>query len=253
MAGSGRKRNLYSPDSKDHFRISRSKIDLFLNCARCFYLDRRLGVSQPSGPPFSLNNAVDDLLKKEFDGYRAAKKPHPLFVEYGIEAIPFAHPELDTWRDSLRKGIEYCVPGTNLRVGGGIDDVWVNPQGELIIADYKATSKKTEVSLDADWQIAYKRQMEIYQWLFRRNGFNVNPTGYFVYCNGITETDRFDATLKFSIKILPYRGSDEWIDGAVRDLYRCLNANTLPKAADGCAFCAYREAARGVEREIVLA
>jgi hypothetical protein len=253
VAGSGRKRNLYSPDSQEHFRISRSKIDLFLSCARCFYLDRRLGVSQPSGPPFSLNNAVDDLLKKEFDSYRAAGKPHPLCVEHGIEAIPFAHPELEAWRDSLRRGIDYCVPGTNLKVCGGVDDVWVNQKGELIIADYKATSKKTEVSLDADWQIAYKRQMEIYQWLFRRNGFEVNPTGYFVYCNGITETDRFDATLKFSIKILPYRGSDEWIDGVVGDLHRCLKSNTLPKAADGCQFCGYREAAHAVERQLAMA
>ena len=40
---------------------------------------------------------------------------------------------------------------------------------ELIIVDYKATAKNGEVNLDADWQIGYKRQMEIYQWLFRQN------------------------------------------------------------------------------------
>ncbi len=39
-----RTRNLYDPASKEPFRLSRSKIDLFLECARCFYLDRRLGV-----------------------------------------------------------------------------------------------------------------------------------------------------------------------------------------------------------------
>jgi len=57
-----------------------------------------------------------------------------------------------------------------------IDDIWVGLDGQLFIVDYKSTSKEEEVSIDADWQISYKRQMEIYQWLFRRNGFNVSST-----------------------------------------------------------------------------
>jgi hypothetical protein len=67
-------------------------------------------------------------------------------------------------------------------ITGGVDDMWINHQGEYIVVDYKATSKKTEVTLDADWQIGYKRQMEIYQWLFGKNGYKVSNTGYFVYC-----------------------------------------------------------------------
>lgn len=68
---SNRKNNLYNPESLELFRLSRSKIDLFINCPRCFYLDRKLGVAQPLGYPFSLNSAVDKLLKKEFDLHRA--------------------------------------------------------------------------------------------------------------------------------------------------------------------------------------
>jgi len=43
-----RRRNLYDPKSKEPFVISRSKIDLFLECPRCFYLDRKLGLGRPS-------------------------------------------------------------------------------------------------------------------------------------------------------------------------------------------------------------
>lgn len=242
----GRQKKLFAPDLAS-FKLSRSKIDLFLNCPRCFYLDRRLGVSQPSGPPFSLNNAVDLLLKREFDGYRALQKTHPLMLENGIDAVPFSHPELEHWRDSLHKGISYALPGTNLIISGGVDDVWVNRSGELIIVDYKATSKKVEVSLDEDWQIAYKRQMEIYQWLFRRNGFRVHPTGYFVYCNGVQDAERFDANLRFSIKVIGYTGNDEWIEDVIRDAHRCLSSGELPQSSAGCQFCKYREAARSVE------
>ena len=66
----------------------------------------------------------------------------------------------------------------------GIDDVWVNPAGELMIVDYKSTSKDEKIEvLDKEWHDGYKHQMEVYQWLFRRNGFKVSDTGYFVYAN----------------------------------------------------------------------
>ncbi|NCU42517.1 MAG: hypothetical protein EOM19_07450, partial [Candidatus Moranbacteria bacterium] len=178
---SKRVRNIFDPKSQGPFRISRSKIDLFLNCPRCFYLDRRLGTGRPPGFPFNLNSAVDALLKKEFDMHRANHSQHPLMKQYGIDAVPFEHSKMDEWRDSLRKGIQYLDEETNLLITGGVDDVWITPDGELLIVDYKATSKNGEVSLDAEWHIGYKRQMEIYQWLFRKNGFRVSDTGYFVY------------------------------------------------------------------------
>ena len=172
-----RSRNLFDPASPQPFKISRSKIDLFLNCPRCFYLDRRLGVGQPPGFPFSLNSAVDKLLKKEFDAHRAAGSAHPLIKSYGLDAIPWNHPKIDDWRDALGGGVQHLHPQTNLIITGAIDDVWINPQQEIIIVDYKATAKDSEVNLDADWQIGYKRQMEIYQWLFRKNGFALLSMG----------------------------------------------------------------------------
>src|SRR3989344_2174264 len=242
-----RTRNIFDPASSIPYKVSRSKIDLFLNCPRCFYLDRRLGVGQPSGPPFSLNAAVDRLLKKEFDIHRAKKSAHPLMTHYGIDAVPYEHEKLDLWRDSLGGGIQYLHEPTNLLITGGVDDVWVNPQGGLIIVDYKATSKTTEVNLDAEWQIGYKRQMEMYQWLFRQNGFQVEDMGYFVYCNGDADKEAFDGKLEFKITILPYEGNDQWVEKAISDLYACLMGDTIPKSGPQCDFCAYRKAAREME------
>ena len=54
-----RTRNLYDPHTSNPFQLSRSKIDLFLNCPHCFYLDRRVGIARPPGFPFALNSAVD--------------------------------------------------------------------------------------------------------------------------------------------------------------------------------------------------
>ena len=245
---SQRVRRLYDPESKEKFRLSRSKIDLFLNCPRCFYLDRKLGVAQPPGYPFSLNSAVDKLLKKEFDIHRANGTPHTLMKAYNIDAVPLADEKMDEWRDSMRRGITYCVPNTNIMITGGVDDVWINPAKEYIIVDYKATSKNTEVGIDADWQIAYKRQMEIYQWLFRRNGFKVSPTGYFVYCNGDGDKDAFDGKLEFDIKIIPYVGDDSWVEKTVLDAIDCLKSDSIPDSGPDCDFCKYREAVKQFEK-----
>lgn len=239
-----RTRNKYDQHSSELFRLSRSKIDLFLNCPRCFYLDRKLGVAQPPGYPFSLNSAVDKLLKKEFDIHRANGTAHPLMKTYEIDAIPLAHEKMDEWRDSLRAGITFKIDGENVVVTGGVDDVWVNPQGEYIIVDYKATSKDAEVTLDADWQIGYKRQMEIYQWLFRKNGFNVAKTGYFVYCNGNTDKEAFDGKLEFDIKVIGYEGDDSWVEKTILSAIECLKADSMPESGIDCDYCKYRIAVK---------
>jgi len=237
-----RSRNLYDPFLRDPFKLSRSKIDLFLSCPRCFYLDRRLGVGRPPGFPFSLNSAVDHLLKKEFDSKRAEQKPHPLMDAYGINAVPFAHEKMDRWRDAFN-GVAYLHEPTNFLVYGGIDDVWVNPKGALHIVDYKATSKDGEVNLDAAWQDGYKRQVEVYQWLFRRNGFTVSPVAYFVYANGKRDREAFDGVLEFDLKIIPYSGSDAWIETALCEAQATLAEETIPPKGEACDYCSYREAA----------
>ncbi|MEX0649480.1 MAG: PD-(D/E)XK nuclease family protein [Candidatus Andersenbacteria bacterium] len=244
-----RKRNLFNPTSSKPFKVSRSKIDLFLQCPKCLYLDRRLGIKRPEMPRFSLNIAVDELLKREFDIYREKQKSHPIMTQAGLNAVPFLCEELEAWRDSLRRGIMYHDTETNLIISGGIDDVWVRPDGELIIVDYKATSTKKEINLDDKWKDGYKRQMEVYQWLFRKNGFKVSSTGYFVYCNGVSDNDMFDAKLDFEIHLLPYRGDDSWIKETIQQLHRCLTTDRLPPASNTCEYCAYREAVAGAKIE----
>jgi hypothetical protein len=240
-----RTRGLYNPTSKTPFKISRSKIDLFLECSRCFYLDRRLGVGRPPGYPFNLNSAVDALLKKEFDVHRAAGSAHPLMKSYGIDAVPFAHKDIDTWRENF-VGVQVLHSATNLLVFGAVDDVWQNPAGELSVVDYKATSKDGEVSLDAPWQIGYKRQMEVYQWLLRGNDHSVSDTGYFVYANGKRDREAFDGTLEFDVVVLPYIGDGSWIEGTLRDIKICLDAEVTPQADEACDYCRYRRAVSDV-------
>jgi CRISPR/Cas system-associated exonuclease Cas4 (RecB family) len=225
------------------WRLSRSKIDLFVDCPRCFYVDNKLGTARPPGYPFNLNSAVDALLKKEFDVHRNGNTPHPLMKEYGVDAVPFTHPKMDIWRENF-KGIDCRHAPTGFTVSGAVDDVWINPAGELIVVDYKATSKDERITaLDQDWHAGYKRQMEIYQWLLRQNGFTVSDTGYFVYANASKEEEAFDGKLIFEVTLILYTGNGDWIEGTLRDIKTCLDSEQAPEATPDCDYCRYREAA----------
>lgn len=238
-----RTRGLYDPKSKEPHRLSRSKLDLFLNCPRCFYLDQRLGVGRPASFPLTLNNAVDFLMKKEFDEHRIDGTPHPLMENYNIDAVPFNDPKMEEWRDALKRGISFLHKDTNIILRGGVDDIWINKKGELIVVDYKATSKDEEITLDDEWKIQYKRQMEIYQWLFKQNGYKVSKIGYFVYVNAKTNRESLDGKLDFDTTIIPYEGDTDWIEKEIKGMKACLELENAPKPNLDCDYCNYRESA----------
>ncbi len=236
-----RAKGIYDPDAKEPFKLSRSKIDLFLECPRCFYYDRRLGVGRPPGFPFTLNVAVDRLLKLEFDTHRANGTRHPLIERYGVDARPVPHENLDQWRNNF-VGIQYLHRPTNLLIFGAIDDLWQNPAGEYIVVDYKATAKDEEITeLNKEWQDSYKRQMELYQWLLRKNGHRVSSVGYFIYCNGRTDRSAFNGRLEFAVTLIPYTGDDSWVEKTIMEAHQCLNSSKLPEAAADCDYCSYVE------------
>jgi hypothetical protein len=235
----GKRKTNFDPTATTPFKLSRSKIESYCECPYCFYLDRKLGVSPPGGLPFNLNSAVDHLLKKEFDSYREKSLPHPFMTKNGVKAIPFQHEKLEDWRKNM-KGVTYLHEPTQFLVYGAIDELWISESGELIVVDFKATSKNGEVTLDADWQIGYKRQMEIYQWLLRMNGFIVSDTGYFLYCNGRKDLDAFEGRLEFNMTLIPYKGSDEWIAPKLQEIRACLVSDKIPQPSPSCELCQYR-------------
>lgn len=216
-----------------------------MQCPRCFWLDVRLKITRPNSPPFNINKTIDELFKKEFDGYRTKGEPHPIMIAHNLDAVPFSHDNMDTWRHTFT-GVTTVHKPTNLHVFGAVDDIWVNPAGELIVVDYKATSKDKEVDINSDWQMSYKRQMEIYQWLLRQNGFAVNNTGYFVYTNARIDLDMFGDRLEFRTKLIPYTGDDSWVGDALVAMKQCMDAD-MPKVGESimggpCEFCTYARA-----------
>ncbi len=253
-----RKQNLYNPTSGEPFKLSRSKVDLFLQCPRCFYIDRKLGISQPSGPPFTLNNALDALLKKEFDSHRKAQTIHPFIKSAGLEAIPYSHPDIESWRNN-RVGIQYLHPETNFLLYGAIDDVWILPSSELIIIDYKAKATTGEITLEPKrkkngnivstdrYLISYVNQIEFYQWLFRQNGFKVSEKAYFLFANALKDRSGLNDRLDFEKILIPCKGNTSWIEPTLSNIKQCLENDTIPPFSEECSFCKYNRNLQVVE------
>ena len=245
-----RHRGTYSPDNNEAYELSRSRIENFVKCPACFYLTQVRGVKFPSIPGFNINEATDILLKRDFDKYRGTKNTHDFLINIGMEhLIPFKHPDFELWTQSLHFGAEgrmhFVHEDTNLKIGGGLDDVWLNKKTEeLHIVDYKSTSQKTDgkiISLDDKWKAAYKRQMDMYVWVMKQKGFNVSSTGYFLYCDGDRFSDynflnKSEANMKFKMSLISYEVDHSWIEPTLIKIRQCLHETKCPKHNNECEY-----------------
>jgi hypothetical protein len=155
--------------------------------------------------PLTIAAATDALLKKEFDAVRNTGASHSLWAKHGLSIRAYQHPDIDNWRNNF-EGRRFTHPSTGMVIYGAVDDIWVNQDtGKLHIVDYKSTSKQGNPSIEnGGWGDAYKRQMEIYQWLFRNSGFDVSPFGYFLDVIGLHHASSASGiTTKHALLFLP--------------------------------------------------
>ena len=169
-----RHRGAFDPSNPAPYELSRSRIENYIRCKACFWLQQIHRVSPPEIPSFTINTTTDILLKRDADAVRG-KSSLPLWEQHNLgHMIPFEHENLEKWASSLHYGTNDSYfnavhEPSNIKLGGGLDDVFLNTQTEQIhIVDYKSTAQGTRspnkyekkpVSLDDPWKASYKRQM----------------------------------------------------------------------------------------------
>ena len=238
-----RKNNTYKYESGKTFKLSRSGIDSFIKCQRCFYLNKVGNIKDIGMPGFSLNSAHDELMKKELDTYREKAEAHPYMESLNKNLIPFQHEKMEEWRNNF-KGIAYHHKKTDLIITGAIDDVWIDTDtNELVIVEYKSTSTQSEIDLNdgTPWKEQYKRQIDIYQWLFRMNGFEVSDDSVFLYSNGIKTAEKFNDVMNFKTYVLEYKGSTDWVEPKIIEIKKVLDQTSIPSLNEECETCSYVE------------
>lgn len=213
-------------------KLSRSKLELFLNCPRCFWLDMKKGVKRPPPAPYTINSAIDGLLKQEFDAHRENGTAHYLITKYNINAIPYKCEQINAWRHNFT-GVQFHHKPTDFLVFGAVDDVWINPAGELIVVDYKATGANQHQIYPQ-----YKRQMEVYQWLLAQNKYKVKKIGYFLFAK-VNKEDGFSAgKLSFDLFIEPQDGDISWVESSLFEAKDTLDG-PIPQYNTNCPYCQF--------------
>ena len=232
--------NEFMPKLQNTLKISRSGLKLFLECPRCFWLDVHHKIKRPPGYPFTLSIAVDYLVKKEFDTYRAEGKLPLVLKNYGIkDAKLFAGEQLAEWRNNF-KGIAYWNEELNAILYGAVDDVLEFSDGSLGVIDYKSSGAK-QITIYDD----YQKQMDVYNYILKQKGFETYPEAFFVFYKVIKEGETgFANALKFTEEVRPVKVDTTWVGPTFEKAVETARKDVSPKSGGikgNCDHCHFVE------------
>lgn len=210
-------------------KLSPSTINLMLECPRCFWLEKHKVWKRPVGVFPSLPGGMDMVLKKHFDKFMERGELPPEIREYGIGngyKLFNDKSRLDIWRNN-RKGIQYKDKTSDILLVGAVDNI-LSKGKKLIVLDYKTRG----YPLKDDTHEHYQAQMDIYNFLLRKNGYNTENYAYllFYYPKEVAETGEliFDTKL-IKIKTNAKKGG-EYFGDAIK-----LLEEDCPKKS--CVWC----------------
>ncbi len=213
------------------YKLSPSSINLFLECPRCFYLQIVKKIRRPGGPFPSLPSGMDKILKEHFDRFmEKGEFPPELREETCVKGCKLYDDKdnLKIWRNNF-KGIEYLDKRSGVLLRGAVDNI-LKKGKKLIVLDYKTRG----YALKEDTHEHYRVQLDIYNFLLRKNGYSTEDYSYllFYYPNKVTKTGEviFDTKLvkvksgvengekifKKAVKVLKGdipKSKCEWCDG----------------------------------------
>lgn len=212
------------------FQLSPNSLNLFLECPHCFWLDKRKGIKRPQPFPYALNTAVDQLLKQEFDSYRAKGEPHPLLLQHNIEAKLFPNQHmLNQWRSNF-VGIRYHDIDLNATLFGAVDDVLEFPDGKVAPLDYKSTGSTVPNVYDR-----FQLQMDVYTFLLEKNGFQTPHKGYLAFYL-VDKKNGFGDRLPFKKELQEIDTNPSDVLALFRDAVLLLRRETPPPHSEDCDF-----------------
>ncbi len=170
-------------------RLSKSSIDKFINCPRCFWFQQRFKLGQPDMISSKVWKGVERLTIAHYESHRrAATTPENLVGQVPAGAIPI---QLDSdGMKSMRywgKGMPFQVDG--ITVTTALDDMLQIPDGSqpkgsrYAVIDYKSKSKLTDEESTAQM---YQTQADVFDLAANINGYPTDGTVYFDYCSPVS-------------------------------------------------------------------
>lgn len=214
------------------YKLSPSAVNLFLECPRCFWLDKHNVWKRPTGIFPSLPSGMDKILKVHFENFRDKGLLPPEICENGYCNGTKLFGEttkekelLKEWQSNF-KGIKYTDEKGNLW-HGAVDNL-LKKEDKLIVLDYKTRG----FPLKEDTHEHYQFQMDTYNFLLRKNGYKTEDYTFLLFYipSKVTETGEviFDTILK-KIKTSPKNAEKIFLEAI-----NCLDSDCPQKTCQWC-------------------
>ena len=218
------------------YKLSPSSINLMLDCPKCFWLQLVKKIKRPEGIFPSLPSGMDKILKNHFDKFMEKGELPPEIREYGVEngyKLFSDKAKLDVWRSNF-KGIQYKDKTSGILLRGAVDNI-LEKGKKLIVLDYKTRG----YPLKEDTHEHYITQMDIYNFLLRKNGYDTADYTYllFYYPKEVTDTGEvvFETKL-IKIKTDPKRG-----ESIFEKAISILQSEKPPTPNEDCEYCRWKD------------
>lgn len=215
------------------YKFSPTSLSLLKECPRCFWLQFNKGIKRPEGVFPSLPSGMDITLKKHFDSFRDKGEMPPELKHLKDEYKLFDNIELlRSWRNNF-KGIQWQDEEGNL-FKGAIDNL-LQKGKKLVVLDYKTRG----FPLKEDTANYYQDQMDIYNLLLRKNGYETEDYAYllFYYPKDVNLRGDVIFDTKLVKKNIDIKNAEKIFSMAIVNLQA-----EMPNPAVSCKYCNYIDA-----------
>lgn len=229
-----------------NIRLSKSTLEEFNRCARCWWLSKKQGIKAPDGIRAGVPMGIDRVLKGHYDSHRASGHVPPELVGH----IPFglyngsriSMGDLRNWR----KGLAVMVGPYELSTA--LDDLLYDPKNDLYnMIDYKSKAKETN---EEDTKKYYQTQADAYDLALNANGYTTDGWAYFAYYSPVNVVPVFVnqdmeghniVPFAWNCQVIKIKADHVRIMDLVTRAGKCLEDSMPAKNAE-CEMCEYLDA-----------
>lgn len=211
--------------------LSNSSLGVYVDCPRCFWLEKNMRIKRPRGPFPSLPGGMDQIIKVYFDRHRAAGTVPPEIAEllpgYKLYADQEKLRKMRNWQSAPRVpiGTHDCI--------WALDDLLVDADGLHSPLDYK--TKAGEPKMEASVRY-YNRQLNVYSFALDHAKLKTNGKGHLLYYYpaGVSE----NGVVQFKTMLHTMDTNPSKAQVLFSKAVLCLKSS-FPAAGGACEYCGH--------------
>lgn len=204
--------------------LSNSTLRLFLECPRCFWLQKNKKISRPRGIFPTLPTGMDSVIKEYFNRYRRMGTLPPLIAN-----------KISGKLAEISLNLSYVDAELDLKITGRLDDCLQIEDNFLVPLDHK-----TRASLPGNPEYSqnyYQTQMDTYTLLLQKNQHPIKNLAYIVYYSPLP--GELHNGIPFAVEVHEIQTYPDRVYEFYKNAKICLESE-IPGPSESCEFCRWK-------------